>query len=333
VGEIVPLLSSKRASKARLERIAKLLDGLAGTDFGLDADRFQEWVIRWIGRRHEGFESSRGPVTIQLTPEEPADPPSDPFPLKSVLTLALLAVLTGMGFLLSKGTGKREAPVGGDAEPGPDEDAPRGALTRLGKWIFDNRIVVLLPWFLPPIFLFDAARMPSLGWRSALYVLVLAGVLLRIRCTGFRSWAYRSSGARHLMTAGPYSYARHPIYVANFLIALPFFLAVNVWPLTVGFTVWFALTHLAIVMREDEILKFRYGDEWARYAGKVHRIIPRLSPFQPRSGDFSWEPVFKGQELPKGVAFLFILPMALEVLSGPWTSVATRIRDFLEGFV
>ena len=131
------------------------------------------------------------------------------------------------------------------------------------------------------------------------------------------------------MTAGPYSVARHPIYAANFLLALPLFLAVNLWPLTAAFALWFFLTHLAIIIREDEVLQERYGEEWTSYAAEVRRIVPRIVPFARRRGDFSWEPIVKGMELFKAAAILALLPLALEVGSPWWDRAAEGARRLL----
>jgi protein-S-isoprenylcysteine O-methyltransferase Ste14 len=188
---------------------------------------------------------------------------------------------------------------------------------------------VLAPWFVPLFLLFDASRLPSLPARIAFIAIAAAGAGLRVWCTGFRTWAYRSSGARHLMTAGPYAIARHPIYVANVLIAMPFFLASGLWWLSLAFAAWYGLTHLAIVIREDEILRDRYGEEWVRYAGQVRRFLPRITPYAPRRGDFSWEPVRKGMELPKAAAFLALLVLGTVLLPDLWTHAARFLRDRL----
>ncbi|MHC4598130.1 MAG: methyltransferase, partial [Planctomycetota bacterium] len=326
VPEIVPLLADTRIDRERRRIVAGLLDRLAGTDFGFDPPRFRKWALRWMAGAVEATPPSAAPETVPLDPVEPGAE-GDEFPWRAFLTLALIAVLAGVGFLLSLGTRDREP--AGVPEAGSEDDRPGGTITTVGKWIFDNRILVLLPWFLPPLLLFEVQRMPGPGWRVVLYGLVLVGVMLRVYCTGFRSWAYRSSGDRHLMTAGPYAHARHPIYMANFLLAVPFFLAVNLWPLTAAFVVWYVLAHLAIVLREDEILQYRYGEEWRRYAAHVRRFLPRLTPYEPRSGQFRWEPVVKGMEIPKAVAFLLLLPLALELLSGSWTALSART---LHGF-
>ncbi|MHC5037567.1 MAG: methyltransferase [Planctomycetota bacterium] len=334
VPELIDILEEAKRFPDRQQKIAELLEGLAGTRFDGDPLRVRKWSLAWMaGKAGERTAPGKAEV-IPPDPLHETGPPRNPFPWAAFLMLGLLAVLAVIGLLFSGTPQKDATPPGAVSEevPSPREtDVPPSSsfIGRTGKWIFDHRVVLLFPWFLPPLLLFETQRTPSWGWRAAFYALLLLGAILRVWCTGFRTWAYRSSGERHLMTAGPYGVVRHPIYMANFLLAVPLFLVVNVWPLTVAFVLWFAFTHLAIVAREDEILETRYGTEWRTYASVVRRFLPRFPPYHRRTGAFSWEPVFKGMEIPKATAIAILLPLVVELFPGRWTALAAIVRKGL----
>ncbi len=197
---------------------------------------------------------------------------------------------------------------------------------RAGKFIYGHRIIFLLPFLLPPLFLLNNPNPLPLWVRLASYALGLSGIALRLYCTGFRTWAHKSSGQRHLMTAGPYALVRHPLYAANLLIFLPLFIASGVWWLTAVFAAWFIVTHWLIMTREDEVLSARYGAEWEDYARKVRRWIPRLSRFSPRRGEFSFEPVLKGRE-PLHLALWTAFFLCLELFRPEISALLDSLQD------
>jgi protein-S-isoprenylcysteine O-methyltransferase Ste14 len=325
VPEIAPLLGSKGLEEERKEEVGALLDRIAGTAFGPNEAKWKAWSLAWMSGQIDPFPPA-GPLESWAAAPVPPEPGSPGrMPWRNAAAAAGIALLAAAGIAAVSAARRRR---GTPAQTG-EEEIQASRLGRVGKWIFDHRILVLLPWFVPPLLLFDAARLPSWPWRLALYGILAIGAAVRVWCTGYRTWAYRSSGERHLMTGGPYATVRHPIYVANFLLGIPLFLAVNLPLLAGGFALWFVLTHFAIIAREDEILRARYGDEWVRYAGKIGRVVARLRPYDQPRGEFSWEPVLKGMELPKAAAILALLPVALEFLPRRLSAAAEWLRELL----
>jgi len=233
----------------------------------------------------------------------------------AIITAALLFAFT----VLRKRRSHRHqaSPEGGARGP--------AWLRQVGKWVFAHRILLLLPWFLPLIILFEPARLPSLPVRLVLYAMILAGAAIRIWSTGYRTWSFDASGERHLMTAGPYAFVRHPIYIANLLLALPEFLAVGIWPLTAAFAAWYIATHLAIAVREDDALRMRYGDTWVRYAADVRAFVPRIRRYRDPRGEFRWEPVLKGMEPFKMAMILAGLALCMEAFPSLLHSATSRV--------
>ena len=80
--------------------------------------------------------------------------------------------------------------------------------------------------------------------------------------------------ARRLVTGGPYSVVRHPLYAAEILAAFAFVM-VNPGALAVAVLAPFAATQLLRSRFEERLLTETYP-EYADYARHTHRLIPFL---------------------------------------------------------
>jgi len=208
------------------------------------------------------------------------------------------------------------------------EDMDYSGMAQLGRLIYSHRALFLLPELAVPFLLLNNPDLLPGPWRLAAYGLGLAGAALRIYCTGFRTWAHKSGGDRHLMTAGPYARLRHPLYIANFLLFLPVFLVANVWWITVLFTLWYWFTHGAVILREDQVLQARYTVDWVHYAGQVRRLLPRWKPYEPQRGGFSFKPILRGRE-PLQLAAWAAVFVLFEVFRSPLAGGLTRVQESL----
>lgn len=80
----------------------------------------------------------------------------------------------------------------------------------------------------------------------------------------------------HLVTAGPYGFCRHPLYLCFLLMVLGAGLYMGS---AVSVVYTFALSLPSAVfraVREDERLRAKFGDEWGAYAGRVGMFFPRV---------------------------------------------------------
>jgi protein-S-isoprenylcysteine O-methyltransferase Ste14 len=116
-------------------------------------------------------------------------------------------------------------------------------------------------------------RLPR-GFAPAGWLVLAAGV-------GLNAWAVNARGGGdleapdRLVQTGPHALTRNPMYVGWSLLHLgtgivvrsPWVLAM--WPVA------FALVHRA-VLREERLLKARFGDEFVNYAELVNRYLPTL---------------------------------------------------------
>ena len=80
-------------------------------------------------------------------------------------------------------------------------------------------------------------------------------------------------GADHLVTKGPYSISRNPIYVANVLLVCGLAIVLgNSWMFATAALMAIAIHHLAI-KREEAHLELRFGKAWRDYRKKVRRWL------------------------------------------------------------
>lgn len=122
------------------------------------------------------------------------------------------------------------------------------------------------------------------GWEV---LLESAGVLLLVAAMGGRIWASAYLAGRkdrQLVTAGPYSMTRNPLYLfslAGFLGAGLVFESLTA-ALLLGLV--FFLAHWPTIAREEARLEALFGEEYADYRERVPRFIPSLASFK-RQGE------------------------------------------------
>jgi protein-S-isoprenylcysteine O-methyltransferase Ste14 len=119
---------------------------------------------------------------------------------------------------------------------------------------------------------------PWLRWAGAGLALAGFALLQWAHAALSRNWSDtpRLLRGQSLVTGGPYSRVRHPIYTAFLLIlSAPLFISSN-W--LVGL-LWIAPTALEVASRiryEEAILAEQFGDDYREYAAHTGRLLPRL---------------------------------------------------------
>jgi protein-S-isoprenylcysteine O-methyltransferase Ste14 len=99
-------------------------------------------------------------------------------------------------------------------------------------------------------------------------------------CISGRTWCSLYIGGRknyELVTTGPYSISRNPLYVFSIIGAVGVgaqFGAVSV-AILAGACAW--LVHILVVRQEERLLLAEQGEAYARYLAEVPRFFPRFS--------------------------------------------------------
>ncbi len=113
---------------------------------------------------------------------------------------------------------------------------------------------------------------------SGILLLVLALMLLIFSLT-FMIGSGREVGKldmvapERLITSGPYSFSRNPMYVSWISIYLSvFFINRSLWLLLLLFAA-ILITHYVVIIREERILRQKFGDQFEEYCERVRRYI------------------------------------------------------------
>jgi protein-S-isoprenylcysteine O-methyltransferase Ste14 len=166
------------------------------------------------------------------------------------------------------------------------------ALFRRRSWLPLLLLPLFLASFIGQRYLFDSHR-ASLFWEIGCFVIALAGIALRVFTTGTSPRGTsgrntRSQKATALNTTGPYSIVRHPLYLANFLVALGLSLFPRTWFLPIIVSLATLLYYERIAAREEEFLDARFGAAFRRWAEAVPATIPSFKAWCPPAQPFDW---------------------------------------------
>ena len=146
-----------------------------------------------------------------------------------------------------------------------------------GQFFFKNRSYTPIPLLLAVLILADP------NWTS-----FLVGLLLLILGEGMRFWGvlYAGSatrttgraGADRLVTDGPFSHVRNPLYVGNFLMSLGLVVMSWAWMpwMLLVYLILFGLQYGFIVKEEEAFLAGKFNQDYTDYCRSVPRWIPKI---------------------------------------------------------
>jgi len=117
------------------------------------------------------------------------------------------------------------------------------------------------------------------------FAVVFVGELIRfwgVSIVGAETRTTGAVGGTFLITNGPFSYVRNPLYVGNMLLYAGvgvMSMALFPWMLIVAIA-WFYIQYYLIVTREEEYLAATFTGEFESYRRNVRRFVPRLTPYR-----------------------------------------------------
>ena len=108
-------------------------------------------------------------------------------------------------------------------------------------------------------------------------ILVVAALFIDVRTflelRKHKTTILPTKGASHLVTSGPFSFSRNPIYLSNTMLTFGLGFALsNPWFFATGLLAAIATNHLAI-KSEEKHLAAKFGSEWRKYSKRVRRWI------------------------------------------------------------
>ncbi|HEY5656437.1 MAG TPA: isoprenylcysteine carboxylmethyltransferase family protein, partial [Myxococcota bacterium] len=146
----------------------------------------------------------------------------------------------------------------------------------------------------------------------------LFGMAVRAYTVGFAP--KRTSGrntrkgqvADFLNTQGAYSLVRHPLYFANFFVALGAVLFLRAGWLVLVYAVAYWLYYERIMYAEEEFLREKFGDPYVEWAEKTPLFVPAFGTWHPPAGrSFSWRTALKREYQTLFYLILFFAGMKL----------------------
>ncbi len=156
--------------------------------------------------------------------------------------------------------------------------------------------------FLPVPLLMIALAEPSVSAIPIGLILVLAGSLLRLWSAGYLEKNQR------LITAGPYAYVRHPLYLGMLLVLAGWCTLVGWLPWGVMMGSYALLLYGSAIVMEERRLHFLFP-EHAEYRQKVRALLPLRRCSNP-FGRFRWQNVWRNKE-PKTLAWNLLITTLL----------------------
>jgi protein-S-isoprenylcysteine O-methyltransferase Ste14 len=126
------------------------------------------------------------------------------------------------------------------------------------------------------LFFFGDTRWPPVVHEAMRWL----GAALIFVCISGRTWCSLYIGGRknyELVTTGPYSISRNPLYVFSIIGAIGLGAQLGAVSVAVlaGVCAW--LVHVLVVRQEERLMLAAHGEPYARYLAEVPRFFPRFS--------------------------------------------------------
>jgi len=111
------------------------------------------------------------------------------------------------------------------------------------------------------------------------FPLIFLGEFIRIWAVSYAGSETRTTdgvGGSNLVTQGPFSYVRNPLYLGNILIYLGIgIMSFSLFPFLQIFAfLFFTFQYYCIILNEEEYLKTTFGEKFFVYLTTVNRFIP-----------------------------------------------------------
>lgn len=106
-------------------------------------------------------------------------------------------------------------------------------------------------------------------------------IMTAIRLLG-KQWSVRATVVEQhkLITTGPYSFVRHPIYAGMFGMMVATGIANGYWYSLLAAMGFALLGTLMRIHEEEKLLRATFGDEFDAYKKSVPALVPRIRSFK-----------------------------------------------------
>ena len=151
---------------------------------------------------------------------------------------------------------------------------------KLGNLFFKYRSYTPLPFVLLMILFINPTGKSII---SGLIVAII-GELIRIWSVSYAGSETRTTsgaGGTFLITQGPYSIVRNPLYIGNVIIYVGMGIMANsLFPyLQIFAIIYFLFQYYCIILTEESFLRSKFGVIYDKYFNSVGRIFPSFKTF------------------------------------------------------
>jgi protein-S-isoprenylcysteine O-methyltransferase Ste14 len=148
-------------------------------------------------------------------------------------------------------------------------------------------------------------------------VLVILGELTRLWGVSYAGSETRTTGtvgATYLVTSGPFSHVRNPLYLGNMIMYFGFGIISNSLVLASIGLLYFLFQYSLIVSLEEESLFKKFLDEYVEYYSEVPRFIPRIKKYKSEAShqiEIDWKKGIKSEKRTLQAIFLVIILLGI----------------------
>ena len=164
-----------------------------------------------------------------------------------------------------------------------------------GGWLFRHRTWLPLPLVAAIVLIPGSADAERTLWLLGA-AFVFAGEALRLWAVHHIGVISRTRSDRlgALISTGPFSLVRNPLYLGNIALWVGFAVCARLVWLAPLILVVVGLEYHVIVRWEEQLLAARFGDSYRAYADRVPRWVPTLAhtAHAPSSSAYSWRETF-----------------------------------------
>ncbi|MBB4956084.1 protein-S-isoprenylcysteine O-methyltransferase Ste14 [Agrobacterium vitis] len=145
----------------------------------------------------------------------------------------------------------------------------------------------------------------DLGLEMAGFLCILAGFGVRLWCTLYIG----GRKSRDLISDGPYSLCRNPLYVGSILAAFGIGLQTEMVSFAIfcGVICW-AVFHV-VVKREERYLLVEFGEPYQQYLEKNPRFWPRFNAYNDSLREYSFRPAMLWNTFRDGLVLFAAIPV------------------------
>ncbi|MCX6550257.1 MAG: isoprenylcysteine carboxylmethyltransferase family protein [Acidobacteria bacterium] len=175
-----------------------------------------------------------------------------------------------------------------------------------------------------------SSRVFERAWETLAVIVALVGLGLRVWAVGSApsGTSERSTvnpRASELRTTGVYSIVRHPLYVANGLMAFGLSLFPAVWYLPIVLATTTLLYYERIAAREEAFLIERFGEVFDTWSARVPAVVPSPGAYKRSTTRFSWKKVLRHEF--HGLLVIAAGAFVLDALQESWRVRAWAADD------